>query len=162
MTYLWPIFKYLIQTCVLETLSINYYPLYDDNQGQKLNVYSSTLIATMNRRSSQRLCRWKFLFILLFFTLNCDPARGSVRLWGGGATFPTEMYEAWIPAFDSVRRQFTTLSMEYASAGSGIGKDYIVRGKSELTVDYVGSDAVLTQNEYNVNPDLQMFPVVGG
>lgn len=83
------------------------------------------------------------------------PATGSVALNGAGATFPQPVYEQWIFAYQQVD-QNTTLN--YQGIGSGGGKKSIIDG----TVDFAGSDSLLTSDEYTAGKDLQMLPSVAG
>ena len=46
----------------------------------------------------------------------------AVELNGAGASFPYDVYSAWMPAYKAHRRPFRHLSMRYESIGSGGGK----------------------------------------
>ena len=82
-------------------------------------------------------------------------APGSVQLTGSGATFPVPVYTEWIFAYQYVD---PSVSINYQGVGSGGGKKAIVDG----TVDFAGSDSLVTDAEYTAGKDLQMYPVVAG
>lgn len=84
-----------------------------------------------------------------------------VILQGAGATFPADVYVAWMAAYRSVRLPFVDVRMKYAARGSGYGKASIANQR--LYGDaYAGSDSVLAKTDYNATPDLQMFPSIAG
>jgi phosphate transport system substrate-binding protein len=80
---------------------------------------------------------------------------GPVTLNGAGATFPQPVYSQWIDAYQQVDPQVT---INYQGIGSGGGKKSIIDG----TVDFAGSDALVTDDEYSKGKDLQMLPAVAG
>ena len=83
------------------------------------------------------------------------PATGSVQLNGAGATFPLPVYTEWIYAYQYVDPSVT---LNYQGTGSGGGKKAII----DNTVDFAGSDSVLTADEYSAGKDLQMYPMLAG
>jgi phosphate transport system substrate-binding protein len=78
-----------------------------------------------------------------------------VTLSGAGATFPQPVYSQWIAAYQQVDPQVT---IDYQGIGSGGGKKSIIDG----TVDFAGSDSLVTDDEYSKGKDLQMLPAVAG
>jgi phosphate transport system substrate-binding protein len=80
---------------------------------------------------------------------------GSVQLNGAGATFPLPVYTEWIYAYQYVDPSVT---LNYQGIGSGGGKKAII----DNTVDFAGSDSLLTDAEYTSGKDLQMYPMVAG
>ncbi len=80
---------------------------------------------------------------------------GSVQINGAGATFPDPVYTEWRFAYQYVD---PAVVINYQAIGSGGGKKAIADG----TVDFAGSDSLLTDAEYAANPDLQMFPTLAG
>jgi len=80
---------------------------------------------------------------------------GLVRISGAGATFPLPIYTEWIYAYSYVA---PTVVIDYQGIGSGGGKKAIIDG----TVDFTGSDSLLTAEEYQAGEDLQMYPVLAG
>ncbi len=82
-------------------------------------------------------------------------AAGSVQLNGAGATFPLPVYTEWVYAYQYVDPSVT---INYQGIGSGGGKKAIV----DNTVDFAGSDSLLTDDEYTAGMDLQMYPMVAG
>jgi phosphate transport system substrate-binding protein len=85
------------------------------------------------------------------------PASGSILINGAGATFPYPLYSRWFYEYAFVN---TAAKFNYQSIGSGGG---ITQIKAK-TVDFAGSDAILTDADYQaVAPaKLQMLPTVGG
>lgn len=80
---------------------------------------------------------------------------GSVQLTGAGATFPEPVYAEWRFAYQYVDPSVT---INYQAIGSGGGK----KGIADKTIDFAGSDSLLTDAEYAANPTLQMFPTLAG
>jgi len=87
-------------------------------------------------------------------TVPALPA-GSVKLNGSGATFPLPVYTDWTYAYSYVD---PSVAINYQGIGSGGGKKAIVDG----TVDFAGSDSLVTEAEYTQGKDLQMYPMVAG
>jgi len=80
---------------------------------------------------------------------------GSVPLTGSGATFPALLYQSWIFTYKQVD---PVASINYQPTDSGAGKKAIIDG----TVDFAGSDSLVSAAEYASGGDLQMFPMVAG
>ncbi len=80
---------------------------------------------------------------------------GSVQINGAGATFPQPIYTEWIYAYQYVDPSVT---LNYQGIGSGGGKKAII----DNTVDFAGSDSLLSDDEYTRGKDLQMYPMVAG
>lgn len=80
---------------------------------------------------------------------------GSVQINGAGATFPLPVYTEWIYAYQYVDPSVT---LNYQGVGSGGGKKAIV----DNTVDFAGSDSLLSDEEYASGKDLQMYPMLAG
>jgi phosphate transport system substrate-binding protein len=80
---------------------------------------------------------------------------GSIQINGAGATFPLPVYTEWIYAFQYVDPSVT---LNYQGIGSGGGKKAII----DNTVDFAGSDSLVTADEYTAGKDLQMYPMVAG
>jgi len=80
---------------------------------------------------------------------------GSVQINGAGATFPVPVYTEWTFAYQYVDPSVT---INYQGIGSGGGKKAIVDG----TVDFAGSDSLVTDAEYTAGKDLQMYPMIAG
>jgi len=83
-----------------------------------------------------------------------DPA-GSVPLNSSGATFPQPLYEDWAFAYNQVD---PSVVINYGGGGSGQGIKDIKAGN----VDFAGSDAALSDQDYKDKPGLQMLPTVAG
>jgi len=82
-------------------------------------------------------------------------ASGSIQINGAGATFPQPVYAAWTYAYQYVD---PSVAVNYQGIGSGGGKKAIIDG----TVDFAGSDSLLTADEYTSGKDLQMIPILAG
>jgi phosphate transport system substrate-binding protein len=80
---------------------------------------------------------------------------GSVQITGSGATFPLPLYTQWTYAFQYVD---PSVVINYAGVGSGAGKTAII----DNTVDFAGSDSLLSDQNYTDGKDLQMYPMVAG
>jgi phosphate transport system substrate-binding protein len=83
-----------------------------------------------------------------------DPP-GSVQLNASGATFPQPLYEDWAFAYSQID---PSVVINYGGGGSGQGLKDIKAGN----VDFAGSDAPLSDKDYQDKPDLQMLPSVAG
>ena len=102
---------------------------------------------------------YHFLCVAVIVPFLITSAENVITLRGAGASFPAEVYKSWMVRFRVFRSYFTELDMSYEAVGSGRGKMNI---KSDYTLDYAGSDSVLTSEDYQANPDLQMFPTMAG
>ena len=80
---------------------------------------------------------------------------GSIQINGAGATFPLPVYTEWIYAYQYVDPSVT---LNYQGIGSGGGKKGIV----DNTLDFAGSDSLLSEEEYSAGVDLQMYPMLAG
>src|SRR5512136_835127 len=80
---------------------------------------------------------------------------GSIKLNASGATFPQPLYEDWAFAFS---QRDPSVVINYAGGGSGQGIKDIKAG----TVDFAGTDALLSDKDYKDAPSLQMLPTVAG
>jgi phosphate transport system substrate-binding protein len=88
-------------------------------------------------------------------TAKAMDAPGSIQLNASGATFPQPLYEDWAFAFNQLD---PSVVINYAGGGSGQGIKDIKAG----TVDFAGSDALLSDKDYSEAPGLQMLPTVAG
>jgi phosphate ABC transporter phosphate-binding protein len=80
---------------------------------------------------------------------------GSVQITGSGATFPLPLYSQWTYAYQFVD---PSVVINYTGVGSGAGKTAIISN----TVDFAGSDSLLSDQNYTDGKDLQMYPMVAG
>lgn len=72
-----------------------------------------------------------------------------------------QVYNLWMAAYRAFRTEFVNIVMTYDAQGSGYGKNRI-KGEIMPLVDYAGSDSVLTEQDYQLYPDLIMFPTMAG
>ncbi len=80
---------------------------------------------------------------------------GSIQITAAGATFPQPIYTQWAYAYSYVD---PSVVINYNGVGSGAGKTAIIAN----TVDFAGSDSVLSDQNYTDGKDLQMYPMVAG
>eukprot|EP01135_Chromosphaera_perkinsii_P002540 Nk52_evm56s224 gene=Nk52_evmTU56s224 len=93
--------------------------------------------------------------LLCFFQCTSIPTATPIPVKGTGATFPDKVYQQLNYLYSLVN---TTALVTYTGTGSGTGKASILAN----TVDFAGSDSLLTEEEYTTGGDLQMIPVVAG
>jgi phosphate transport system substrate-binding protein len=72
--------------------------------------------------------------------MGASVAWAEVRLQGAGATFPQPLYERWIGEY---QKAHPDIKIDYQGIGSGGG----IKGITEKTVDFAGSDAPLAKAE---------------
>ncbi|KAL8570484.1 hypothetical protein ACOMHN_034519 [Nucella lapillus] len=95
---------------------------------------------------------------ILWFLPETETAGANLR--GAGASFPNDVYQAWIPVYRSHRQPYVDLNMTYNPVGSGKGRALIVGDTGD--VEYVGSDSLLTDSELQGRSDLITFPTMAG
>ena len=102
-----------------------------------------------------------FLLSGLLLSIKAPETEAArVNLRGAGASFPNEVYQAWIPAYRASRQAHVSLNMSYESVGSGSGKARIVENAGDI--EYAGSDSLLKDSERQGKTDLVMFPTMAG
>ncbi|HZL33665.1 MAG TPA: phosphate ABC transporter substrate-binding protein PstS [Tepidisphaeraceae bacterium] len=82
----------------------------------------------------------------------------DVRLQGGGATFPAPIYQRWVTEY---QRLHPEVKIDYQEIGSGGG----IKGITDKTFDFAGSDAPLSKKELakaGGAPSLVEIPTVAG
>ena len=84
-----------------------------------------------------------------------------VHIRGEGASFPKDVYVDWITAYRILRADYLDVNLTYLSSGSSAGIDAIM-GKNDYSVNYAGSDTVLSATQQQEAPDLVMFPTMAG
>ena len=72
--------------------------------------------------------------------LVATAARAEVLLQGAGATFPNPLYQRWTSEY---RKQHPEVKIDYQSIGSGGG----IKGITDKTIDFAGSDAPMSKKE---------------
>lgn len=73
-------------------------------------------------------------------TLTAGVAMAETRLQGAGATFPNPIYQRWVTEFE---KHNSDVKIDYQSIGSGGG----IKGLTEKTIDFAGSDAPMSKKE---------------
>jgi len=84
-------------------------------------------------------------------TGNNPPAAKTVTLNGAGASFPYPLYSKWIAEY---RKIAPNVTIDYQSIGSGGG----IKGITEQTVDFAGSDAPMKDDQLAAAPG-QIFHI---
>jgi phosphate transport system substrate-binding protein len=80
----------------------------------------------------------------------------AVRLQGAGATFPNPIYQRWVSEY---QKQHPDVQIDYQSIGSGGG----IKGITQKTVDFAGSDAPMSKKELAaVSGEMVHIPTVAG
>src|SRR4051794_27626902 len=86
----------------------------------------------------------------------CGAASAAVRLQGAGATFPNPIYQRWVSEY---QKQHPDVQIDYQSIGSGGG----IKGITQKTVDFAGSDAPMSKKELAaVENNVVHIPTVAG
>jgi len=80
------------------------------------------------------------LVALASFVGAGSTARAEVRLQGAGATFPNPIYQRWVTEYQQLHPD---VKIDYQSIGSGGG----IKGITEKTIDFAGSDAPMSKKE---------------
>ncbi len=80
---------------------------------------------------------------------------GSVQINGAGSTFQQPAMSDWAYAYPLID---PSVAINYQGVGSGAGKKNIIGN----TVDFAGSDSVLSDQETTDGKDLQIFPILAG
>ena len=80
----------------------------------------------------------------------------ETRLQGAGATFPNPIYQKWVTEYQKANPD---VKIDYQSIGSGGG----IKGITEHTVDFAGSDAPMSKKEIAAAKDeVVHIPTVAG
>ena len=83
-------------------------------------------------------------------------AVAETRLQGAGATFPNPIYQKWVTEY---QKSHPDIKIDYQSIGSGGG----IKGITEKTIDFAGSDAPMSKKEMAAAKDpLVHIPTVAG
>ena len=93
---------------------------------------------------------------VLMLLIAVNDVNAYIELIGAGATAPSAVYVTWMAAYKSLRAPFVDVRLIYKARSSGFGKRSIAAG----AVHYAGSDSLLSDEDYEKNPDLQMFPSI--
>jgi phosphate transport system substrate-binding protein len=72
--------------------------------------------------------------------VGANIAMADTRLQGAGATFPNPLYQRWVTEY---QKSHPDVKIDYQAIGSGGG----IKGITEKTVDFAGSDAPLSKKE---------------
>ena len=80
-------------------------------------------------------------------------AQGSLLINGAGATFPYPIYSKW---FDEYHKKNGSVSINYASIGSGGGIKQITEG----TVDFGASDGPMNDDQLKAYQAKHGFPIL--
>src|ERR1041384_8828986 len=112
-----------------------------------LIVMSFVLVACGGAATPQTVTQVQTQIVEKLITATPGPAQptalpaGSVQINGAGATFPLPVYTDWTYAYQYVD---PSVVINYQGIGSGGGKKAIIDG----TVDFAGSDSLLSADDY--------------
>jgi phosphate transport system substrate-binding protein len=85
-------------------------------------------------------------------------AQAETRIQGGGASFPAPLYAKWTAAFNEANKN-VGVTVDYQQSGSGAG----IKGLTDRTLDFAGSDAPLTDAQEKALPATALhIPSVAG
>ena len=101
---------------------------------------------------------WKLCFAGVAASLLAfaSTAHAQTRVQGAGATFPQPLYMKWIEAYNAANPD---VKVDYAGGGSGAG----IKGITDRTVMYAGSDAPMTADQEKKTPSKVLhLPTVAG
>src|SRR3954462_10002248 len=88
--------------------------------------------------------------------LGSSVALAETRLQGAGATFPNPIYQRWVTEY---QKSHPDVKIDYQSIGSGGG----IKGITEKTVDFAGSDAPMSKKEMDAaKEEVVHIPTVAG
>ena len=97
-----------------------------------------------------------FATAVLTFGCAAGSVVGETLIKAGGASFPDPIYQRWVQAY---HEQNPDVTINYESVGSGGG----IRGITDKTYDFAGSDAPLSKKEKDKAPaPLMHLPTVAG
>ena len=85
---------------------------------------------------------WRVSSVAWMFILAWAPSARAedIRVQGGGATFPAPIYQRWVGEYQKLH---PTIKIDYQAIGSGGG----IKGITDKTFDFAGSDAPLSKKE---------------
>jgi phosphate transport system substrate-binding protein len=83
---------------------------------------------------------WFSRIAVTVLALGSSVAVAETRLQGAGATFPNPIYQRWVAEYQKANPD---VKIDYQSNGSGGG----IKGITEKTVDFAGSDAPMSKKE---------------
>jgi len=82
--------------------------------------------------------------------------KAETKLQGGGATFPNPIYQRWVTEY---QKAHPDVKIDYQSIGSGGG----IKGITDKTFDFAGSDAPMNRKEMDAAKDpIVHIPTVAG
>lgn len=80
------------------------------------------------------------LAALAIIGLCLSSAHADTRLQGAGATFPAPLYDRWVAEYQKIKPD---VKIDYQGIGSGGG----IKGITDKTIDFAGSDAPMSKAE---------------
>ncbi len=98
-----------------------------------------------------------FAAVCAVLVIGMSGARAeNVELHGAGATFPAPLYSKWVAEFNKAN---ATIKVDYQAIGSGGG----IKGITDRTVQFAGSDAPMTDEQLKAAPaKILHLPTVAG
>jgi ABC-type phosphate transport system substrate-binding protein len=119
-------------------------------------------------RKTEQLSRWIRLFYLIgmLCVLTATVKAQRYNILAGGATFPATLYRSLALLLENETKNLT---LSYTSLGSTGGKCRIVGNCASSSdvripqiVDFAGTDAIFSNSEYSLTPDIQLYPALAG
>lgn len=95
------------------------------------------------------------LRVLLTASIAAAACGETMEIQGAGATFPAPQYAAWLSAYN---KEHSEVHIDYQAIGSGGG----IKGITDKTVQFAGSDAPLTESQLQAAPGILHLPTVAG
>ena len=96
----------------------------------------------------------------LLLTMTMAQPDDRISVGGFGATFPSEVYSAMGPAFQSHRQDYVEIDFTYQLENSIGGKQAMF--PQDPTVSFGGSEIDLRPIEYATHPELKVVPMLAG
>jgi phosphate transport system substrate-binding protein len=90
----------------------------------------------LNKSIRKRFALLGTMLALALVLASCTGGGGTISLTGTGASFPLYLYQKWASAYHNL----TGVQVSYTGVGSGAG----IAAITAKTVDFAGSDAIMT------------------
>eukprot|EP01130_Rhizamoeba_saxonica_P004909 TRINITY_DN1984_c0_g1_i4.p1 TRINITY_DN1984_c0_g1~~TRINITY_DN1984_c0_g1_i4.p1 ORF type:complete len:453 (+),score=78.01 TRINITY_DN1984_c0_g1_i4:1550-2908(+) len=87
--------------------------------------------------------------------ISCIACQEVLQISGLGASFPSSIYGEWMYSYGFLS---SSVKLDYTATGSSTGKNTIISGDTL----FAGSDTPLSDEEFEENPHLVMYPMIIG
>ena len=75
-------------------------------------VIKMVTVFELNTTRSSKCVKW-MCFLVFYCFVTVEYVTGDIQLHGSGATFPSEVYEAWLPVYQFERSEFLHVRLKY-------------------------------------------------